>query len=231
MWIAPPERVYNYRMLDTENKIHPDVQVFSVDDFSMIKERYGLEHIQPYENLVLIKNPYERDKYCKLSDSLEKKFYETKLHYIELVCKNIGAKSFKCECKTTEEIRRKRNPKAVATIKYTKISIGGSSQKEGRIKDELKISSIWNPEPNYERAKAIAEEHNLMDDPTVLAFLSDITNHMSYNKSVVLTQEVNHIFDIAFTLSGLEFFKFFDSEYRNIVEYSKEISVDINVEF
>lgn len=231
VWVAPPERVYNYGMLDANHQIHPDVQVISVDVFAQIRHQYGLGHIPPSENLVLVRNPFEQDKYCELSENLEFEFYDSKLHYIELVCKNIGAKKFNCTYQNVKTMQRERKGKTGTTIKYVTLKGGFVSKTEERLKNELHLSSEWNSEQQFDKAKALAEEHNLMNDPTIKAFLSDATNHKSYSKSVVVTQEVNNLFDIAFTLGGLEFFKFFDLKYRNYVEYRHEVSVNINVEF
>ena len=188
---------------------------------------------------VFIKHPFLPNTYLELEDALSDthQIMHEKISCISTIIHSLGATNFTGKAQFVKEENVNINNKSEISHQVVKLSAKVTKDKNDRLQQAFTMTQTGTGQfsiEDFARAKKLAEDYGLNNDPDIRALLQirDPANsniQKSYNLNYELTKEINKTLDIAgdLIINGISL----NNNYESIIKKREVINYTMNIEF
>ena len=221
------------------NKVNPNVQVLSIDEFSNWLKDGNHDTLVPrhcQRGDVLVEHPYRKGSYIRI-DEIEDMFFKAKGFIVSDIARLLGCKEFDWNIEVGSVHERVTSAEGEVTYKAVAEFKGEMKHTyEEEVKSKLSLNQTMSggiTQDSYERAKEKAEEYNLWGDDQIRSLIEGRNPNEQQITSrtirVELSKETNDAMDIAFSINVLPFHGNF--KYKEVVKYKKQVILVCSMKF
>lgn len=241
IWIDTDEKSIRYRWDDNAGKLNRNIQVVSIEDFDILREKRN--YLLPRYIEVgtgLIRHPYNPDKYIKIQET-EAIVYNEKMLYVSDIVRHLGCKKFKWHLEIIEISERNSSFDMNGTYNVASADINIKRKEEDKYSNLIKMEESYESKADYnidDYNKAIdkAKKYNLYEESDIYTLISKRNPKDNYltktlTISIDLSKEVNNLFDSAFSLNALNKVFSINADFMATLKYKKTIKVIMELQF
>lgn len=239
LYLAPEERVINYKWEEDHGKLSPNLAVVSITDIRDMQE-HGVKfktNLSLCEGMTLVKHPYIANCYMDVNLA-EDTLFKDKLNCIGRVAKLLGVKEFTAKAMFVEE--KKREFDMQGNVSYKVVNAEASYKKS----EEEKYAKIYRrhetfsgefTKKNYEEAKKLVDQYKL--DDSDLKYILEQRNPDSNNilgeqeVSIELSKELNCMTECAFSLNVLKGVFTLNASTKETISTQKKVTLETKLVF
>ena len=187
-----------------DQQLKPVVCVMNPDDIYWMKEKKDMSKfsdsfLTPYEarelettqgigfpgireNVVFMLDPIARNRYIIRTESTDADIVEKRINAIEVIVSLLGGKNFSAISERRTDVSKETQVEVKVDVGTRKVGVDNDTRVEKNTAQSGSITIIATAEfkgeyseENYFKAKAIAEQYGLIEDPTISSLL--LTRH------------------------------------------------------
>lgn len=235
------EHARNYKWNNGSEKLSPNLQILSFDDFSEWAHEGTNRNMIPSNCVcgdILVKHPFQQDVYVKL-DSLEEAVYNDKGFIISDIARLLGCKNFKWDVNIGDVTKREIGTDGnVKYVKYAEADFSYKKDLQESIKSKLNLdqnmTGVYSYD-DYEKAIEEAKKCNLWQEVEIRTLIegrnpNSAAKITSRKVSIELSKETNEATDISFTLNVMTAFSM-AFKYHEIIDIRKTVNLECTMEF
>lgn len=187
------------------------------------------------EGTVLFKHPFLDHRYVYGTDS-SKRFRYSRFLQISEVLQLLGASRYEVGSVWEEVVERCWDVNGSLSIKAIQPSLKIEDKNEKEYKAGFKLEDSFDgikyiSEKSWKQAKKLANKYGLMEDEFIQSIINqrnpqikNAIKHRTYTLDI--TEEENHFFDIAFSLTALSAFNL-DASFKRAVKTQHRVKMEI----
>ena len=235
--ISTEERAVNYQWEKDADKLDKNISIICMDDIqNLVNDGWTFKTKMPIrEGMTLALHPFISKCYIDINIA-EDELFKDKFNCLGRVVKLLGAKSFEAKAVFLEA--KTRIIDATGKINYKLIKADASYKKS----EEEKYAKTYSRKEiflgeftrqGYEKAKQLIKQYKLEELNYIVEQRNpdDDNTLKEQNIAVVLSEELNHLTECAFSLNVLKNVFTLDANVKQTMSIQKEIIVETKLVF
>jgi hypothetical protein len=239
LYLAPEERVINYKWEEGHGKLSPNLAVVSITDIRDMQE-HGVKfkaNLSLCEGMTLVKHPYIANCYMDVNLA-EDTLFKDKLNCIGRVVKLLGVKEFTAKAIFEEEKKREFDMQGNVSYKVVNAEASYKKSEEEKYAKTYSLNETFPGEftkKDYEEAKKLVDQYKL--DDSDLKYILEQRNPDSDNMlrerevSIELSKELNSMTECAFSLNVLQGVFTLNASTKETISTQKKVTLKTKLVF
>lgn len=236
LYIAPEERVINYKWEKDSENLDPNIAVVSMKDIDQLpKLGYEIKSGSSfYEGMVLCKHPYIQKCYVD-ANIAETELFRDKVHSIGEVAKYLGVKSISAKAMLINKKKREFNADGEMKYKIVKAELSYRKDENEKYTSTYKIESKYSGKyttEDYEKAEKLVKQYKMPELKHLLKQRDpkDHNQMIEHTENIELSKELNMLTECAFSLNVMPMFSL-STGLQETLSIEKTVRFEIELKF
>lgn len=237
LYLAPEERVINYKWEEDHGKLSPNLAVVSITDIRNMQE-HGVKfktNLSLCEGMTLVKHPYIANCYMDVNLA-EDTLFKDKLNCIGRVVKLLGVKEFTAKAMFEEEKKREFDMQGNVSYKVVNTEASYKKSEEEKYAKTYSRHETFSGEftkKDYEEAKKLVSQYKLDDLEYILDQRNPDANNILGKQEVriELSKELNSMTECAFSLNVLKGVFTLNASTKETISTQKKVILETTLIF
>lgn len=237
LYLAPEERVINYKWEEDHGKLSPNLAVVSITDIRDMQE-HGVKfktNVSLCEGMTLVKHPYIANCYMDVNLA-EDTLFKDKLNCIGRVVKLLGVKEFTAKAMFEEEKKREFDMQGNVSYKVVNAEASYKKSEEEKYAKTYRRRETFPGEftkKGYEEAKKLVSQYKLDDLEYILDQRNPDANNILGKQEVriELSKELNSMTECAFSLNVLKGVFTLNASTKETISTQKKVILETTLIF
>lgn len=244
--IDTPENAYGWEIKPHAEKISPNIQILSIDEYKDIEES-NLYMLPPRVSVgdIIVEHPFHPHQYIKMQDA-EITYYQDWMELMSDISRLLGCVKFSWSVELKDGRTRTIDAGLNVSVPvYAALDASYKKSYEDELKTKLKVDSDIKPSKtltkkgiiaDYEKAKMRVEEYGLANDIQIRSLINSRSPYDQYRLShkkveLEISRDINDYGDYAFSLNVLGDVFSMSADLKDAVSTRKKVILTFEMFF